>query len=78
MLTVRGTKRSAWSDEHSGAQRSAKARESWAGEFQRTLLLPETIDPDRVEAELRNGVLRVTIAKREEVKPKRIAISAQN
>lgn len=35
---------------------------------------PKAVNPEKVDAEYRNGVLTVTLAKSEEVKPKRIAI----
>jgi HSP20 family protein len=43
------------------------------GSFSRSFALPETADPERVEAKLDGGVLSVTIAKRPEAKPKKIA-----
>jgi HSP20 family protein len=44
------------------------------GAFSRAFALPETADGDRVEAQLANGVLTLTIAKRVEAKPRKIAI----
>lgn len=52
-------------------------RESWYGSFQRTLSLPDSVDPDKVSAELTNGVLSIHIAKRDEKKPKRIGITVK-
>lgn len=72
MLTLRGTKRVV---RDSAQGERADSSEIWAGEFQRTVLLPETVDADKIEAELHNGVLHVTIGKREELKPKRIAVN---
>lgn len=39
-----------------------------------TLSLPETIDPDSIDASLERGVLHVTVAKKPEAKPKRIEV----
>jgi len=50
-------------------------RERFDGGFRRVLTLPEDVDPDRVDATYRNGVLHVTVHRREEVKPRRIEIS---
>lgn len=44
------------------------------GSFSRSFTLPEGIDPDKVDAELRHGVLTLTLPKREEVKPRKIAV----
>ncbi len=38
--------------------------------------LPAGIDKDRVDAQYRNGVLTVTLAKTDAGKPKRIAVKA--
>ena len=47
------------------------------GKVTRTLALPETVDPDTIEATLRDGVLRVTIGKRPELQPKRIEVKGE-
>ena len=44
------------------------------GSFSRSFALPELADPDKVEAKLDSGVLTVTIGKRAEAKPKKIAL----
>ena len=44
------------------------------GKFQRTLQLPLAIDADRVEAVLKDGVLTITLPKREELKPRQISV----
>lgn len=46
------------------------------GSFTRSFTLPPTIDPERITAEFDNGVLRLTMVKREEAKPRRIEIKA--
>jgi HSP20 family protein len=46
-----------------------------SGKFSRTLELPVDIDPNKINAEYRDGILRITLAKAEHVKPKKIAIS---
>jgi HSP20 family protein len=45
------------------------------GKFSRSLTLPDGIDPDRIDASFRDGVLEVTIPKPEQRKPRRIAVS---
>jgi HSP20 family protein len=44
------------------------------GAFTRTFRLPNTVDPEKVEAGYDKGVLKVTLAKRAEAKPKQIKI----
>ena len=44
------------------------------GRFARSFTLPSAVDPDSVNAEFENGVLKVTLAKREEARPKQIKI----
>lgn len=44
------------------------------GKVTRTLALPDTVDPDTIEATLSDGVLRVSIGKRPELQPKRIEV----
>lgn len=44
------------------------------GSFNRLVELPTGVDSDKVSAEFKNGVLTVTLPKREEVKPRRIEV----
>lgn len=44
------------------------------GSFSRSVVLPATVDTDKVTAECKNGVLEITLQKKEEVKPKQISI----
>ncbi|MCO5102097.1 MAG: Hsp20/alpha crystallin family protein [Burkholderiaceae bacterium] len=49
-------------------------RERFAGEFRRAVTLPEDVDPERVDARYRDGVLQVTIQRRESARPRSITI----
>src|SRR3954453_2940863 len=51
-------------------------RERRSGPFGRPFSLPFQVDPERVEAKLRNGILTLTLQRPEQDKPKRIRISA--
>ncbi len=51
-------------------------RERRAGRFSRTIDIPLDIDHEKVSAEYRDGVLRVTLPKAASAKPKRIEIQA--
>lgn len=44
------------------------------GAFHRTFTLPASVDADRVNASLRDGVLEIRLPKREEAKPRHIAV----
>jgi len=48
--------------------------ERFVGRFQRTLTLPAPVNPDKVNATYRDGILTVTLPKTEESKPKQIAV----
>ena len=50
------------------------ADERFAGTFRRVVSLPEDADASRVEASYRNGVLKISIPKREASKPKRVEV----
>jgi len=46
------------------------------GRFERSILLPSVVDPNRVKATYRDGVLEVQLPKKEEAKPKAVKIEA--
>ncbi len=46
------------------------------GRFSRVLELPCNVDSDKVSAEFKHGVLTITLAKSEEMKPRRIEVKA--
>ncbi|MGJ3238076.1 MAG: Hsp20/alpha crystallin family protein [Anaerolineae bacterium] len=45
------------------------------GRFQRSIRLPETVDPEQVDASYDNGVLKLTLAKSEVSKPRQIKVN---
>jgi len=49
-------------------------REREAGTFSRIISLPGEVNADRIEAELKNGILKVHIPKAEKAKPKQITV----
>jgi len=69
MLTLKGEKKA----ETNGAVYS----ERWHGQFERAVQLGPDVDPDKINAEFKNGVLTVTVGKRPEAQRqvKRIAIN---
>ena len=50
------------------------SRERGTGSFMRAVSLPDDIDPAQVRASYRDGVLTVSIARRESAQPKRITV----
>lgn len=71
VLTISG-ERKAEHDEHGeGYYRVERA----SGAFSRSLTLPEGVDPEGVRASFDRGVLEVRIAKPEQRKPRKVAIS---
>ena len=72
VLTLKGEKRNG-----AGSGADGYRRQTAAGRFQRTLKLPLAVDPDTVEAVLKDGVLRISLPKHEEVKPRQVAVKAR-
>lgn len=46
-----------------------------SGRFQRVIPLGHDVDPDHVEAEYQDGVLRITVAKTAEARPRKIEVN---
>ena len=47
------------------------------GDYQRAFTISDEVDRDRIDARVKNGVLRVTLHKAEQVKARKIAIKAE-
>lgn len=71
VLTISGERRSEHEERTDGYQRIERAY----GSFSRSLTLPEGINPDGINASFNNGVLKVTVPKPEERKPRRVSIN---
>jgi len=52
-------------------------RELPEGKFIRTLRLPSEVDPDKVEAKIKNGILSLSLPKVESARPKQIKVLAK-
>jgi HSP20 family molecular chaperone IbpA len=59
-----------------GGEGRALAGESAWLDYQRTFLLPQGIDADKIAAELTRGVLRIHLPKSEAQKPRQIQVKA--
>lgn len=68
-LTIKGTRRV-----NEKANGTWHRRERSFGEFRRTIELPSLVDPAKVEAVLKNGILTITLPKKEELKPRKIDV----
>jgi len=73
LLTIKGSKRS----EQNSDKRRIFRKETWAGSFSRTIDLPANIDNEKVDAELKDGVLSVHVSKREKAKTKAISVRVE-
>ncbi len=60
--------------EEEGKEGRYHLRERRHGTFSRTISMPGTVDVENIEAETKNGVLKIHLPKKEEVKPHRIQI----
>jgi HSP20 family protein len=62
-------------EEKSSDKQEWLLRERRYTRFQRSFNLPPTVDPNSVVAKLNDGILTVTLNKREETKPRRITVA---
>jgi HSP20 family protein len=58
-----------------GSRSPVHYRECSPGDFRRVFELDPEIDTDKITAKVENGVLTLHLAKREHVKPRRIAVT---
>lgn len=73
VLTVSG-ERKPDAPQAAGDKSTVHIDERFAGRFRRVVTLPDDIDPEAVTATLRDGVLHVSIKRREAARPRRITI----
>lgn len=73
VITLRGERQFEKKDDTDNYHRVERSY----GSFTRSFTLPQTVSADGATAEYRNGVLRVTLPKREETKARRIQISGE-
>jgi HSP20 family protein len=70
-LTIRGEKRQQIDENNERVHRFERVY----GVFERTFVLPNTVDPDEIEARFENGVLLVRIPKAERARPREIRVN---
>ena len=71
VLTIAGERKP---DLTEGEKVTAHINERFHGRFRRVLTLPDDVDPNAVEARYRDGVLHISIKRREEAQPRRINV----
>ena len=71
MLTIEGERQSALPADDKAA---VHINERFAGRFRRVVSLPDDADPGAVSADYSNGVLHLSIRRRESALPRRIEI----
>ena len=71
VLTIAGERKP---DLPAGDKVAAHINERFHGAFHRVLTLPDDVDPNAVDAKYRDGVLHISIKRRAEAQPRRIAV----
>jgi HSP20 family protein len=72
-LTISGER----CEEETGEGIDYYRRERRYGRFERSFGLPDTVDEDKVNAQYKNGILKVTLQKTEKALPKEIAVEVK-
>ena len=70
VLTISGSRKLDNEDKMENYQRV----ESYFGTFNRSFTLPATVDSEKIDANMENGVLKIRLPKKEESKPRQIEI----
>ncbi|MDJ0952975.1 MAG: Hsp20/alpha crystallin family protein [Acidimicrobiia bacterium] len=52
-------------------------KEIFEGSFERTILLPDGVDPEAVTATSKDGILEISIPKRPEILPRKVSVEIQ-
>lgn len=72
LLTIKGERK----EEKEAKEGGVYCCERWAGTFTRTMALPPGVDPEKIQASFKNGVLEVRLPKTPEAQGKKIEIKA--
>lgn len=60
---------------HEGSSEQGFLTERFYGKYQRSLTLPAAVDPDKVKASYKDGLLQVVLPKADAAKPKQIEVA---
>jgi HSP20 family protein len=74
VLTLKGEKRHEHTEEKEGVYRAERVY----GGFQRQFTLPDEVDGEKIDAVYKDGVLTITLPKKPEAAPKRIAVKVDD
>lgn len=77
VLTIKGERREGDEEDKKSKKKGRKYQreERFYGSFHRTVPLAVSVDIDHVDARTKDGVLYITLPKKEEVKPKKISVN---
>ena len=73
-LTIKGSREA----DRLGARETYHRQERGFGQFVRSIKLPSHVDPNAVEARYAKGILRVTLPRAAETKPRKIPLRSGN
>ena len=82
LLTVAGQRKTelpnggAQSDHKTNERSTVHINERFSGSFSRAISLPDDVDPEGVSADYKDGVLHVSVKRKESAKPRRISVNA--
>jgi HSP20 family protein len=74
VLTISGERAPSVAEGPDAAKQRIYSRERGSGRFMRAISLPDDIDPTKVQARYRDGVLNVSVGRRAEAQPQRIQV----
>lgn len=77
-LVLKGERKFTPAAEGNGNTKGIHRIERGYGAFTRYFTLPDTVDPEKVEAHFNAGVLTITLNKKEVAKPKTIKVQVSN
>jgi HSP20 family protein len=72
MLSIRGERSDEKKEEKDGFRRIERS----SGSFYRRFMLPDSADPEKIEAHAKNGVLEIEIGKTDKTQSKKIKVSS--
>ena len=75
LLVIAGERQSEPPDVVASGKTAVYAQERFRGTFRRVISLPDDIDPTRIDATCRDGLLHIKVARREAARPRQITVN---